>query len=68
MKKGIIFDNSKKIFPLMTMFIGIILGVVLLVIQLNIIAVVNVAYMCIISALIILGLLVFKKLYLWNFI
>ena len=68
MKKGVLFDNSKKVFPMITMVLGIILGIALLVMQLNIVAVVNVAYMCIISALIILGLLIFKKLYLWNFI
>ena len=68
MKKGVLFDNSKKVFPMITMVLGIILGIALLVMQLNLVAVVNVAYMCIISALIILGLLIFKKLYLWNFI
>ena len=68
MKKGVLFDNSKKFFPIITMVLGIILGIALLVMQLNLVAVVNVAYMCIISVLIILGLLIFKKLYLWNFI
>ena len=68
MKKGVIFDNSKKVFPLIIMVLGLILGVALHIMQLNILAIVNVGYMCIVSALIILGLLIFKKLYLWNFI
>lgn len=68
MKKGVLFDNSKKVFPIITMVLGIVLGIALLIMRLNLVAVVNVAYMCIISALIILGLLIFKKLYLWNFI
>ncbi len=68
MKKGVIFDNSKKFFPILTMILGLGLGIALHVMRLNLVAVVNVGYMCIISALIILGLLIFKKLYLWNFI
>ncbi len=68
MKKGIVFDTSKKIFPIITMAIGIILALALQILRLNIVAVVNVAYMCIMSALIILGILIFKKLYLWNFV
>ena len=68
MKKGVIFDNSKKVFPIITAIVGIILGIALLVMRLNIVAVVNVAYMCVISALIMLGLFIFKKLYVWNFI
>ncbi len=68
MKKGVVFDNSKKVFPLIIMVLGLILGVALHIMRLNILAVVNVGYMCIVSALIILGILIFKKLYLWNFI
>ena len=68
MKKGVIFDNSKKVFPLIIMILGFVAGIALHIMRLNIVAVVNVGYMCIVSALIILGLLIFKKLYLWNFI
>jgi hypothetical protein len=50
------------------MVVGIILAIALQVMRLNIVAVINVAYMCVVSALIILGLFIFKKLYLWNFI
>ncbi len=68
MKKGIVYDNSKKIFPIIVMVIGIVLALTLLIGRLNLLAVVNVAYMCIVVALTILGILIFKKLYLWNFI
>ena len=68
MKKGVLFDNSKKLFPILTMVVGIILAIALQVMRLNLLAVVNVGYMCIVSALIILGVLIFKKLYIWTFI
>ncbi len=68
MKKGIVYDNSKKVFPIIVMIIGFILAIALNVLRLNLLAVVNVAYMCIVVALTILGVLFFKKLYLWNFI
>lgn len=68
MKRGIIFDKSKKVFPMIIMSVGILLALALLIARLNLVAIVNVAYMCVVSALIILGVLIFKKLYLWNFI
>lgn len=68
MKKGIIFDKSKKAFPIMLMAIGIILGIALQIMRLNIVAIVNVAYMCITVAVMMLGIFIFKKLYVWNFI
>ena len=68
MKKGIVYDNSKKVFPIIIMAIGFALAIALQVMRLNILAVVNVGYMCIVVALTILGVLFFKKLYLWNFI
>lgn len=68
MKKGIVFDKSKKVFPIIVMAVGILLALALLIIRLNFVAVINVAYMCIVSAIIILGVLIFKKLYVWNFI
>ena len=67
MKKGIIYDNSAKPFPLIIMIAGIVLALALNIMRLNILAVVNVGFMCIVSALIILGLLIFKKLYLGLF-
>ena len=68
MKKGIVFDKSKKIFPMIVMAIGIVLALALLIMRLNIVAVVNVAFMCIVVALMMLGIFIFKKLYIWNFI
>ena len=68
MKKGIIYDNSKKVFPIIIMIAGIVLALVLNIMKLNILAVVSVGFMCIVSALIILGILIFKKLYLGLFV
>ena len=68
MKKGVIYDNSKKLFPMIIMSLGFVLALALLIMRLNIVAVVNVAFMCIVSAITLLGILIFKKLYLWNFI
>ena len=68
MKKGIVYDNSKTAFPIIVMVIGFVLAIALQVLRLNLLAVVNVGYMCIVVALIMLGILIFKKLYLWNFI
>ena len=68
MKKGIVFDKSKIVFPMIVMAIGIVLALALLIMRLNIVAVVNVAFMCIVVALMMLGIFIFKKLYIWNFI
>ena len=66
MKKGITFEKGKKVLPLITAIIGLGLAIALLVLRLNIIAVVNVAFMCIMSALIFIGIIVKKKVYLFN--
>lgn len=68
MKQGIIFDKNKKVLPLITAIIGVVLGIALLALRLNIIAVVNVAYMCILSAIIFLGIVIKKKVYLFNIV
>ncbi|MGN0526298.1 MAG: sulfatase-like hydrolase/transferase [Acutalibacteraceae bacterium] len=68
MKNGITFDKSKKVFPMIVTAVSIILALALFITRLNLVAVINVAFMCIVSALIILGILIFKKLYIWNFI
>ncbi len=68
MKKGIIFDKSKKVFPMIVMAIGIVLALALQIMRLNIVAIVNVAFMCITVAVMMLGIFIFKKLYVWNFI
>lgn len=62
------FDKSKKVFPIITGIIGMLICVSLFVLRLNMAAVIAVGYMCVISALILLGLIVKKKLYLWNLI
>ncbi len=63
MKKNIELDTGKKIFPIAVMTVGIGLMLALLIGQLNIIAVVSVAFMCIASALIVLGLIFKNKVY-----
>ena len=63
MKKNIELDTGKKVFPIAVMVVGIGLMLALLIGQLNIIAVVSVAFMCITSALIVLGLIFKNKLY-----
>ena len=68
MEKTVNFDKSKKIFPLITAAVGLVLGILLFALRLNLIAVVNVAFMCAVSAIIILGLIIKRKLYLWNFV
>ena len=68
MKKGIVYDNSKKAFPIIIMIAGVALALALNIMRLNILAVVNVGFMCIVSALIILGILILKKLYLGFFV
>ncbi len=65
MKKGISFEKEKKLFPLIIGVIGIILALALNILRLNLIAVVNVAFMCIVSALIFIGIVFCKKLYKW---
>jgi len=67
-KKGILFDKSRKVFPMIVAAIGLVLALALIIMRLNILAVVNVAYMCIVVALTMLGVFIFKKLYIWNFI
>ena len=63
MKKNIELDTGKKIFPLIFTALGIILMLSLWILRLNIVAVVSVAFMCIMSAVIALGLIIKKKVY-----
>ncbi|MCQ2485055.1 MAG: sulfatase-like hydrolase/transferase [Clostridia bacterium] len=62
------FDKTKKVFPLITGVIGLVIFVSIFILRLNLAAVVAVGYMCIVSALILLGIIIKKKLYLWNLI
>ena len=68
MKKGITFDKGKKVLSLITAIIGLGLAIALLVLRINIVAVVNVGFMCIMSALIFIGIIAKKKVYLFNII
>ncbi len=68
MKNGIFFEKERKIFPIITAIIGLGLAVALLILRLNIVAVVNVGFMCIMSALIFIGIIVKNKVYLFNII
>ncbi len=63
MKKEIQLDSGKKIFPIILMVIGALLAVSLLVIRLNIVSVVLVAFNCIMAALITLSLIFKRKVY-----
>lgn len=63
MKKTIELDTGKKIFPLILMTAGIGLMLALLILRLNIVAVVCVAFMCIMAAVITVSLIIKKKVY-----
>ena len=63
MKKNITLDTKKKVFPLIFMIIGLGLMLSLWILRLNIVAVVCVAFNCIMSALITLSLIIKKKVY-----
>ena len=63
MKKGITLDTGKKVFPLIFMVLGLGLMLSLWILRLNIVAVVCVAFNCIMSALITLSLIIKKKVY-----
>lgn len=63
MKKNITLDTGKKVFPLILMVVGIGLMLSLWILRLNIVAVVCVAFNCIMSAVIALSLIIKKKVY-----
>lgn len=65
MKKGIEFDKSKKVFPLILMIIGAGIMLAQLVTRLNFVAVLSVGYCCVVSAFILLSLIFKKKVYLF---
>ncbi len=65
MKNKTLFEKAKKPFPLITAILGIILALALNILRLNLLAVVNVAFMCIVSACIFIGVIFCKKLYKW---
>ncbi|MBQ7956478.1 MAG: sulfatase-like hydrolase/transferase [Clostridia bacterium] len=59
----ITFDKSLKKFPVFIAVIGVILAITLLIMRLNLVAIVNAAYLMITSALIFLGIIGKKKVY-----
>ena len=63
MKKEIKFDTSKKVFPIILMVIGIAIAIVQLVTRQNLIGIVSAGYLCIMSAVIFLSLIIKKKVY-----
>ncbi len=63
MKKKITLDTGKKVFPIILMVIGVAIMCAMILVRLNIVAVVSVAYCCIMSAVIILSLIIKNKVY-----
>lgn len=63
MKNKISLDKDKKFFPFLLMALGIAIAIAMLIVRLNIVAVVAVAYCCIMSAIILLSLIIKKKVY-----
>ena len=61
MKKDIHLDSGKKVLPIILMAVGAVLALALLFMRLNIVAVVAVAFNCIMSAIITLSLIIKKK-------
>lgn len=63
MKNKITLDTGKKVFPLIVMILGIGLMLATWIVRLNIVAIVDVAFCCIVSALVILSLIIKNKVY-----
>lgn len=61
--KNIETDTSKKLLPVITMVAGVALMLAMLVLRLNIVAVVSVGFMCIMSLLIFLSIIIKSKVY-----
>lgn len=64
MEKKIQLDKEKKLFPILIMGIGLVLMLALWITRLNLTAVICVGYCCVVSALVLIGVLGKKKLYL----
>ena len=65
MRNKTLFEKALKPFPVIIAILGIILALALNILRLNLLAVVNVAFMCIVSACIFIGVISCKKLYKW---
>ncbi len=63
MKRNVELDTGRKVFPLLLMITGIALAAALWITRLNLTAVVCVAFMCIVSAVIALSLIIKSKVY-----
>lgn len=63
MKRKIELDTGKKVFPIILMVIGLGLMLANWIVRLNMVAVVSVAYCCIMSAVIVLSLIIKNKVY-----
>lgn len=61
--KNITLDRGKKVFPLILMALGIILMLAMWIVRLNLVAVISVAYCCIVTAILLLSLIIKQKVY-----
>ncbi len=65
MKNKTLSEKALQPFPIIIAAIGVILALTLNIMRLNLLAVINVAFMCIVSACIFIGVIFCKKLYKW---
>lgn len=66
MKKRIELDRGKKVFPILMLVLGIAMFIAMWATRLNLVALICTIYCCITSAVIFLGLVIKKKLYLFT--
>lgn len=66
MKKRIELDREKKVLPIVMLVLGIAMFIAMWVTRLNLVALICTIYCCITSAVIFLGLIIKKKLYLFT--
>lgn len=66
MKKRIELDREKKVFPILMLVLGIAMFIAMWATRLNLVALICTIYCCITSAVIFLGLVIKKKLYLFT--
>ncbi len=68
MKKDLIFEKANTPFPTILGIIGIVLAAALMIARINLIAVICVAFMCVMAAFNIISTLFLKKVYKWSVI
>lgn len=66
MKKRIELDREKKVFPIVMLVLGIAMFIAMWITRLNMVALICTIYCCITSAVIFLGLMIKKRLYLFT--